>query len=75
MASKYTLKLKNCLSEGNNDGTRQSYTKRTDTEGWHLVVTQDSGRLRWVYVKDKEERKARPQDATSRFFLNIPMVC
>ncbi|OGM45820.1 hypothetical protein ABOM_005526 [Aspergillus bombycis] len=71
MASKYTLKIKNHLGINQNDKTRPSYTKSTETEGWHLVVTEDLGRLRWIYVNDKEDRKARPQDATTKFFLDL----
>ncbi|PWY82055.1 lanosterol synthase [Aspergillus heteromorphus CBS 117.55] len=54
------------------DVTRPVYTKTTDPEGWHLTVTKDLGRLRWTYVEDKEERKSRPQDATTKFFLDLP---
>ncbi|PWY76040.1 lanosterol synthase [Aspergillus sclerotioniger CBS 115572] len=72
MASKYTLKVKNHLGGDQSDVTRPFYTKTTDTEGWHLVVTEDLGRLRWIYVHDKEERKSRSQDATTKFFLDRP---
>ncbi|OJJ66330.1 hypothetical protein ASPBRDRAFT_211507 [Aspergillus brasiliensis CBS 101740] len=73
MASKYTLKIKNHLNEDQDDRVGQSYRKRTDIEGWRLVTTKDLGRLRWVYVNDETERKARPQDSTTKFFLNVPM--
>ncbi|PYI03115.1 lanosterol synthase [Aspergillus sclerotiicarbonarius CBS 121057] len=72
MASKYTLKIKNRLGKTQSDVTRPLYTKTTDTEGWHLVATGDLGRLKWIYVNDKEEGKAHPQDATSKFFLDLP---
>ncbi|PWY68806.1 lanosterol synthase [Aspergillus eucalypticola CBS 122712] len=73
MASKYTLKIKNRLSQNGSGDLCPSYTKMTDIEGWHLVTTQDLGRLRWVYLKDKDKRSAQTQDATSKFFLDIPM--
>ncbi|KAI9042986.1 lanosterol synthase [Aspergillus affinis] len=72
MSSKYSLKIKNHVDRDQSDGTRPSYAKTTDTEGWHLVVTEDLGRMRWIYVNDEEERKARPQDATTKFFLHLP---
>lgn len=75
MASKYTLKIKNRLSQDESGDVCPFYTKKTDIEGWHLVSTQNLGRLRWVYLKDKDKRSAQTQDATSKFFLNIPMVC
>lgn len=74
MASKYTLKTKNPLCQNQSDGIDPSYTKQSDIEGWYLVATEDLGRLRWVYVNDEMERKARPQDATTKFFLEIPTV-
>lgn len=76
MASKYALKTKNCLGDKcHSNSTGPSYIKKTDTEGWHLVATQELGRLKWVYMNDKEERKAHPQDDTTKFFLDIPIVC
>ncbi|GLA51271.1 hypothetical protein AnigIFM63604_007623 [Aspergillus niger] len=74
MASKYALKTKNCLGDKcHSNSTGPSYIKKTDTEGWHLVATQELGRLKWVYMNDKEERKAHPQDDTTKFFLDIPI--
>ncbi|RAL03319.1 lanosterol synthase [Aspergillus ibericus CBS 121593] len=60
MASKYTLKIKNRLGKAQGDVTCPFYTKTTDLEGWHLVATEDLGRLKWMY------------DATSKFFLELP---
>ncbi|KAF9888287.1 hypothetical protein FE257_008857 [Aspergillus nanangensis] len=72
MVSKYTLKIKNYVGLDHSNGMRPSYMKTTETDGWHLVVTENLGRMRWIYVSNKEERKARPQDATTKFFLDLP---
>ncbi|PYH65914.1 lanosterol synthase [Aspergillus vadensis CBS 113365] len=73
MASKYTLRIKNRVSGTcPSNWMGPSHSKQTDTDGWHLVATQNLGRLKWVYMDDREERKAHPQDGTTRFFLDIP---
>ncbi|PYH89729.1 lanosterol synthase [Aspergillus ellipticus CBS 707.79] len=72
-SSKYTLRIKTRLGGDPGVCSRPFYTKATDPEGWHLAVTGDLGRLKWTYVNEAAERHARPQDATTKFFLDRPM--
>ncbi|PGH15493.1 hypothetical protein AJ80_05510 [Polytolypa hystricis UAMH7299] len=76
----FTLKIKNRLNAkpGNDSGQNHSSdawpfsSRRTDPEGWRLVVEDPPGRLKWKYLNTDRERDSQPQDPTTKFFLGLP---
>ena len=78
MRSPYSLKITGRVSHEPENSQSSGYplsARSTSLDGWRLTVEGGLGRLKWKYLATDEERDAHPQDKTSRFFLDLPIVC
>ncbi|KAL4805338.1 terpenoid cyclases/protein prenyltransferase alpha-alpha toroid [Aspergillus unguis] len=77
MASAYSLTITERLNpqshlDNKNDSSLSA--KETSPEGWRLTVEEPLGRLKWIYLRTEEERRAHPQDNASKFYLGLEVT-
>lgn len=77
MRSPYALEINGQVSpqaEKEKNSESPFSARSTALDGWRLTVEEGLGRLKWKYLATDAERSAQPQDRTSRFFLDLPIV-
>ena len=77
----FRLKLKHILDP--EAVSRQPHTRhnkqwpfsaqKTEPEGWWLTA-ENTGRLRWKYLQSEQERNKKPQDVTTRYYMDQDTV-
>ena len=61
-------------TEGSSVGVWPFSASNTETEAWRLVAEEDTGRLRWQYLRSRRERETLPHDPATRYFQGLSTV-